>query len=327
MMENKRKRGLGRGLSALIGNEPIVAPQAEQETVVAEKQEVKEPEIREVIKEVIKEVEVVKEVEVIKEGVQMMDIYQVEPDRSQPRQNFDDEKLDELTESIKQYGVLQPLIVQKKDGFYQIIAGERRWRAARNAGLDKVPVIIKEYNSEETLAISLIENIQREDLSPIEEALAYKRLMEDHQLKQEEVAEKVGKSRSAIANFLRLLNLDETVQGMVADGKISAGHAKVLLGVDSKEKQKKLAQLTIEQELSVRQLEKMVQAVKKPKKEDETDPVEALIYQSIGQKMQDILGTKVNIIQGKRKGKIEIEYYSPDDLERILDMMNQIGQQ
>ena len=326
-MENKRKRGLGRGLSALIGNEPMVATRAEQETVVAEKQEVKEPEIREVIKEVIKEVEVVKEVEVIKEGVQMMDIYQVEPDRSQPRQNFDDEKLDELTESIKQYGVLQPLIVQKKDGFYQIIAGERRWRAARNAGLDKVPVIIKEYNSEETLAISLIENIQREDLSPIEEALAYKRLMEDHQLKQEEVAEKVGKSRSAIANFLRLLNLDETVQGMVADGKISSGHAKVLLGVDSKEKQKKLAQLTIEQELSVRQLEKMVQAVKKPKKEDETDPVEALIYQSIGQKMQDILGTKVNIIQGKRKGKIEIEYYSPDDLERILDMMNQIGQQ
>lgn len=327
MMENKRKRGLGRGLSALIGNEPMAAPRAEQETVVAEKQEVKEPEIREVIKEVIKEVEVVKEVEVIKEGVQMMDIYQVEPDRSQPRQNFDDEKLDELTESIKQYGVLQPLIVQKKDGFYQIIAGERRWRAARNAGLDKVPVIIKEYNSEETLAISLIENIQREDLSPIEEAKAYKRLMEEHHLKQEEVAEKVGKSRSAIANFLRLLNLDETVQLMVEEGSISAGHAKVLLGVESKEKQKKLAELTAEQELSVRQLEKLVQAAKKPKKEEENDPVEELIYQSIGQKMQDILGTKVNIIRGKRKGKIEIEYYSPDDLERILDMMNQIGQQ
>ena len=325
-MENKRKRGLGRGLSALIGNEPVVAPQAEQAKTTVEKPEAKEPEIREVIKEVIKEVEVVKEVEVIKEGVQMMDIYQVEPDRSQPRQNFDDEKLEELTESIKQYGVLQPLIVQKKDGFYQIIAGERRWRAARNAGLEKVPVIIKDYNSEETLAISLIENIQREDLSPIEEALAYRRLMEDHQLKQEEVAEKVGKSRSAIANFLRLLNLEESVQGMVADGKLSAGHAKVLLGVEDKEKQKKLAQLTIEQELSVRQLEKMVQAVKKPKKEEETDPVEALIYQSIGQKMQDILGTKVNIIQGKKKGKIEIEYYSPDDLERILDMISQIEQ-
>ena len=256
----------------------------------------------------------------------MMDIYQVEPDRSQPRQNFDDEKLEELTESIKQYGVLQPLIVQKKDGFYQIIAGERRWRAARNAGLEQVPVIIKEYNSEETLAISLIENIQREDLSPIEEAKAYKRLMEEHHLKQEEVAEKVGKSRSAIANFLRLLNLNETVQLMVEEGSISAGHAKVLLGVESKEKQKKLAELTAEQELSVRQLEKLVQAAKKPKKEEENDPVEELIYQSIGQKMQDILGTKVNIIRGKRKGKIEIEYYSPDDLERILDMINQIGQ-
>lgn len=319
-MENKRKRGLGRGLSALIGNDAAIAPQAVQEEQPA-KQQIKEeePKVKEVIKEVIKEVEVVRG------GVQMMDIYQVEPDRSQPRQNFDDDKLEELTESIKQYGVLQPLIVQKKDGFYQIIAGERRWRAAKNAGLEQVPVIIKEYNSEEILAISLIENIQREDLSPIEEALAYKRLMEEYHLKQEAVAEKVGKSRSAIANFLRLLNLEESVQTMVAEGRLSAGHAKVLLGIDAKEKQKKLAELTVQEDLSVRQLEKMIQAAKKPKKEEETDPVQGLIYESIGQRMQDIFGTKVNIIQGKRKGKIEIEYYSPDDLERIMDMINQIG--
>lgn len=255
----------------------------------------------------------------------LLNINQVEPNPNQPRKRFNEDKLQELADSIKVHGIIQPLVVQKEGDRYIIIAGERRWRAARNAGLEQVPVIIKEYNSEETLAISLIENIQREDLSPIEEAKAYKRLMEEHHLKQEEVAEKVGKSRSAIANFLRLLNLDETVQLMVEEGSISAGHAKVLLGVEPKEKQKKLAELTAEQELSVRQLEKLVQAAKKPKKEEENDPVEELIYQSIGQKMQDILGTKVNIIQGKRKGKIEIEYYSPDDLERILDMINQIG--
>ena len=315
-MENKRKRGLGRGLSALIGNDTAI----DAHTVPEVQQENKQEESK--VKEVIKEVEVLKET---RDGVQMMDIYQVEPDRSQPRQSFNDESLEELTSSIKQYGVLQPLIVQKKDGFYHIIAGERRWRAAKNAGLDQVPVIIKDYNSEETLEISLIENIQREDLSPIEEAKAYKRLMEEYRLKQEEVAEKVGKSRSTIANFLRLLNLEESVQGLVAENRLSAGHAKVLLSVESKERQKELAELILQEDLSVRQLEKLLQPAKKPKREDETDPVQNLIYDSIGQRMQDILGTKVSIIQGKRKGKIEIEYYSPDDLERIMEMINQIG--
>lgn len=301
-MENKiKKRGLGRGLSALMGNdtEAVAAPQREEQ---------KNNEIEK------------------KDGVQLVDIYQVEPDRAQPRQNFDDESLEELTASIKQYGVLQPLIVQKKDGFYQIIAGERRWRAAKQAGVEKVPVIIKEYTSEEILEVSLIENIQREDLSPIEEAKAYKRLMEEYHLKQDEVADKVGKSRSALANALRLLNLEEEVQVWVEGGALSTGHAKVLLGIKEKEKQRELATRTIEEGWSVRQLEKVLELEKKEKSkpQKDTDAVQELIYQSIGHQMQDVLGTKVNIIQGKRKGRIEIEYYSVDDLERIMDMINQI---
>ncbi len=307
-MENKtKKRGLGRGLSALMGGG--------------------ESEVLQVTKD--KPVENDQADHKRTEGVCWIDIYQVEPDRAQPRQKFDDESLEELTASIRQYGVLQPLIVQEKDGFYQIIAGERRWRAAKNAGVEKVPVIIKEYTSEEVLEISLIENIQREDLSPIEEAKAYKRLMEEYQLRQEEVAEKVGKSRSALANALRLLNLEETVQGWVEVGALSAGHAKVLLGIKEKEIQRILAQKVIEEGLSVRQLEKILELEKKKKQQAEAiqepeDTVQALIYNSLGQQMQDILGTKVNIVQGKRKGKIEIEYYSAEDLERIMDMINRI---
>lgn len=307
-MENKtKKRGLGRGLSALMGSGESEALQVTKDKPAENAQTDHKR----------------------TEGVCWVDIYQVEPDRAQPRQKFDDESLEELTASIKQYGVLQPLIVQEKDGFYQIIAGERRWRAAKNAGVEKVPVIIKEYTSEEVLEISLIENIQREDLSPIEEAKAYKRLMEEYQLRQEEVAEKVGKSRSALANALRLLNLEETVQGWVEVGALSAGHAKVLLGIKEKETQRILAQKVIEEGLSVRQLEKILELEKKKKQQAETiqepeDAVQALIYNSLGQQMQDILGTKVNIVQGKRKGKIEIEYYSAEDLERIMDMINRI---
>lgn len=304
-MDNKiKKRGLGRGLNALIGaasETSTTGPKEEQRTSDST------------------------ETSMNRSGVLMLDIYQVEPDRSQPRQKFDDDSMEELTASVKQYGVLQPLIVQEKDGYYQIIAGERRWRAAKNAGISQIPVIVKDYNSEETLEISLIENIQREDLSSIEEAKAYRRLLNEYHLKQEEIAEKVGKSRSAIANCLRLLNLEESVQGLVASGKLSAGHAKVLLGVEDKEKQKELASLILQEDWSVRQLEKALQTVKHPKKETgEANSVESLIYDSISRRMQDILGTKVNIVQGKRKGKIEIEYYSSEDLERLMEMINQI---
>lgn len=303
-MDNKiKKRGLGRGLSALMGNDAEVMAASEKEE---------------------QKINIIEK----KDGVQLLDIYQVEPDRAQPRQNFDDESLEELTASIKQYGVLQPLIVQKKEGFYQIIAGERRWRAAKKAGIEKIPVIIKEYTSEEMLEVSLIENIQREDLSPIEEAKAYKRLMEEYHLKQDEVADKVGKSRSALANALRLLNLEEEVQVWVEVGALSTGHAKVLLGIKEKEKQHELAARTIDEGWSVRQLERALELERKQsqkvQKAESIDTVQELIYDSIGHQMQDILGTKVNIIQGKRKGKIEIEYYSAEDLERIMDMINQI---
>lgn len=296
-----KKRGLGRGLSALISSTDPAQP------------EVNVPAATE------------KEAEKLAAGVQMVDIYKVEPDRSQPRQNFKDEALEELTASIAQYGVLQPLLVQKKDDYYQIIAGERRWRAAKNAGVTEVPVIVKEYSSEEVLEISLIENIQREDLSPLEEARAYQRLIKEYHLKQEDVAKKVGKSRTTITNSLRLLNLEEEVQGYVERGELSTGHAKVLLGVDRKDDQIAFAVKTIIEEYSVRQLEQLIarkKAENTPKRIEEELEAEALAYDAVGQRMQDILGTKVNIVRGKRKGKIEIEYYSTEDLERILGIMD-----
>lgn len=309
-MDNKiKKRGLGRGLSALMGSDaafPSTGQTQTENTAMQPEMQSNQP-----------------------DGVQMVDIYLVEPDGQQPRQNFGEESLAELTASIQQYGVLQPLIVQKRNNRYQIIAGERRWRAAKNAGIKEIPVIIKEYSSEEMLEISLIENIQREDLSPLEEAKAYKRLIEEYQLRQEEVAEKVGKSRSSIANSLRLLNLDPQVQMLVEAGAISTGHAKVLLGVTPKERQQELAKRVAEEGLSVRQLEKLVELQGKEEqktKEKTESTVEDLIYASIGNQMQDILGTKVNIVQGKRKGKIEIEYYSSEDLERLMEMFNQIRQ-
>ena len=296
-----KKRGLGRGLSALISSTDPAQP------------------------EINTSFDGGAETEIGTAGVQMIDIYRVEPDRNQPRQNFEDTALEELTASIAQYGVLKPLLVQKKDDYYQIIAGERRWRAAKNAGVSEVPVIVKEYSSEEVLEISLIENIQREDLSPLEEAKAYQRLIDEHHLKQEDVAKRVGKSRSTITNSLRLLNLADEVQELVEEGSLSTGHAKVLLSVGTKEEQVKLAKQVVAEDLSVRQLEQLLarkkaeKPGKPPKAESEA---EALAYEAISQKMQDALGTKVTIVRGKRKGKIEIEYYSPEDLERILGIMD-----
>ena len=305
MEKNPKKRGLGRGPNAPIGGTNLI--QGENET-----QSVPQPQPASEEKPAAE----------VHGGIQMMDIYEIEPDYLQPRQYFDRQSLEELTESIKQYGVLQPLIVQKKDGCYQIIAGERRWRAAKDAGLKEIPVIIKEYSDEETIEISLIENIQREDLNPIEEAQAYQRLMNEYHLNQEEVALKVGKSRSAIANFLRLLRLEESVQRMVADGSISMGHAKALMSVRDLKKQKELANMVFQRDLSVRQLEKLVYMPPKEKKEiSEESDVQTLLYASMEQRMQDILGTKVNVVRGKKKGKIEIEYYPEEDLERIYELL------
>mgnify|MGYP000020890141 FL=1 len=255
-----------------------------------------------------------------------MKINEVEPNRDQPRKNFDEDALLELSDSIKQFGVLQPLLVRKRKDYYEIIAGERRWRAAKLAGVKEVPVIEKEYTDQEILEIGLIENIQRENLNPIEEAIAYKRLLEEFNLKQDEVAERVSKSRTAVTNSMRLLKLSDKVQQMIIDDMISTGHARALLAIDDPELQYTLANKIFDEKLSVRETEKLVKEIKNPKKPKEKKPVaNSFIYQDLEEKMKSVFGTKVSIAsKGKGKGKIEIEYYSDDELEHLFDMMMSI---
>ena len=261
-----------------------------------------------------------------KSGVQVMKINEVEPNRDQPRKNFDEDALLELSDSIKQFGVLQPLLVRKRKDYYEIIAGERRWRAAKLAGVKEVPVIEKEYTDQEILEIGLIENIQRENLNPIEEAIAYKRLLEEFNLKQDEVAERVSKSRTTVTNSMRLLKLSDKVQQTIIDDMIPTGHARALLAIDDPELQYTLANKIFDEKLSVRETEKLVKEIKNPKKPKEKKPVaNSFIYQDLEEKMKSVFGTKVSIAsKGKGKGKIEIEYYSDDELEHLFDMMMSI---
>jgi ParB family chromosome partitioning protein len=251
---------------------------------------------------------------------------EIEPNREQPRKHFDEDSLLELAESIKQYGIIQPLVVQKRKDYYEIIAGERRWRAAKMAGLKEVPVIVKNYTEQEIVEISLIENIQRENLNPIEEAQAYKRLLTEFQLKQDEVAERVSKSRTAVTNSMRLLKLDEKVQQMVIDDMISSGHARALLAVEDKEMQYTLAMKIFDEKLSVREVEKLVKSVQnkeEEKKKEEKD--NSFIYKDIEERIKTILGTKVKVKNRKsNKGCIEIEYYSNQELERLLDLFESL---
>ena len=263
----------------------------------------------------------------------MLKISLIEPNRDQPRKVFEEEPLLELAESIKQFGIIQPLVVTKKDNYYEIIAGERRWRAAKLAGLKEVPVIIKEYTDQEIMGISLIENIQREDLNAIEEAQAYQKLLKEFHLTQEEVARRVSKSRTAITNTMRLLKLDEKIQNMVIENEISSGHARALLAIEDKEVQHQTAQRIVSEQLSVRETEQMVRDLLNPevKTSEEKKPVkkqlesELTAYREAEDKLKSILGTKV-IIQKKdnNKGKIEIEYYSVEDLDRIIELMEKI---
>lgn len=263
-----------------------------------------------------------------KSGEQLIKITKIEPNRNQPRTNFEEDSLIELADSIKQFGILQPLIVQKKDDYYEIIAGERRWRAAKIAGLKEVPVIIKDFSKQEVVEIALIENIQRENLNPIEEALAYKRLLTEFSLKQDEVAERVSKSRTAVTNSMRLLKLNEKVQQMIIDDMISTGHARALLAIDDKEQQFILANKIFDEKLSVRETEKLIKNIKNPKKvvEEKAEVQNAsFIYKDLEEKMKMHMGTKVNINQKKNgKGKIEIEYYSNEELEHIFEMIMSI---
>lgn len=261
-----------------------------------------------------------------KDGQVMMKINDVEPNREQPRKNFEEDALLELADSIKQFGVLQPLIVQKRKDYYEIIAGERRWRAAKLAGVKEVPVIVKNYTDQEILEISLIENIQRENLNPIEEAMAYKKLLNEFKLKQDEVAERVSKSRTAVTNSMRLLKLDERVQQMIIDDMISTGHARALLAIEDKEQQYILANKVFDEKLSVRDTEKLVKELKKPKKAKEKPVIQnAFVYEDLEERIKSIIGSKVHVNhKANGKGKIEIEYYSDNDLERIFELLMSI---
>ena len=256
-----------------------------------------------------------------KSGEVILKINDVEPNKNQPRRTFNEDSLIELSESIKQHGIVQPLVVAKQKDYYEIIAGERRWLAAKIAGLKEVPVIIKDYSPQEIMEVALIENIQREDLNPIEEAKAYKNLIDEYNLKQDQVAEKVSKSRTAVTNALRLLKLDDRVQEMLINENISSGHARALLGLDDAEKQYNIATQIFDEKLSVRETEKLVKQINrpeqppKPKKELKND----FVYRDIEEKLKEKIGTKVKINRKTEdKGKIEIEYYSPEELEKIL---------
>ena len=306
------KKGLGKGIDVLI-------PQAKEKTK-SEKENIK---TKEVIKEVVKEV--IKEVDTI-------DVNKIEPNKNQPRKSFDEDSIHELAESIKLRGIIQPLVVQKGEkGLYTIIAGERRWRAAKIAGLKDIPVVVKNYSNQEIMEIALIENIQREDLNPIEEAEAYEQLIKEYNLRQDEVAEKVSKSRVAITNSLRLLKLDERVRRMVIEEKLKSGHARTLIPIEDGDLQYEIAQKIFDENLSVRETEKLVKKIQNNKdipveKKKVSDPAMEAIYHDLEEKMKSILGTKVAINKkDDQKGKIEIEYYSMDELDRIIDLIRTIA--
>ncbi|MBD5475086.1 MAG: ParB/RepB/Spo0J family partition protein [Lachnospiraceae bacterium] len=292
------KRGLGKGLDAIIPSGNVNTAPSKTSTDQAND---KDPET-------------------------IVKITQVEPNREQPRKNFDEDALQELADSIKQFGLLQPILVQDRKTYYEIIAGERRWRAAKLAGLKEVPVIIRDYTEQEIVEISLIENIQREDLNPIEEAQAYKRLLTEFNLKQDEVAERVSKSRTAVTNSMRLLKLCDEVQQMIIDDMLSTGHARALITIEDPEQQYTIAQKIFDEKLSVRDVEKLVKNLnkpEKPKKEISEDKSLEIIYQDLAEKLKQVLGTKVEISsKGSGTGKIEIEFYNHDDLDRITELLS-----
>ena len=309
-MAGRRTGGLGKGLDALIPNKaggPSKEPAKKTRSAVVKKDKLTEKDNP--------------------AAERLVKISSVEPNLNQPRRHFDEDALLELSESIKQYGVLQPLLVSDKKDYFEIIAGERRWRAAKMAGLKEVPVVVKEFTDQEIVEISLIENIQREDLNPIEEAMAYKRLMEEFHLKQDEIADRVAKSRTAVTNSMRLLKLSSKVQEMVIADMISAGHARALLGISDEALQETTAMKVFDEKLSVRETEKLVKNLVSPAKKVKTErnTAEDAIYESLEEKMKGIRGTKVSIQRKKNnKGKIEIEYYSRDELERIIDLFESI---
>ncbi|MDK2877734.1 MAG: ParB family transcriptional regulator, chromosome partitioning protein [Thermoanaerobacteraceae bacterium] len=271
------KRGLGKGLSALI-------PMDDKE----------------------------------QENVQDIKISEIKANKNQPRKKFDEEKIRELSDSIKEHGVLQPIIVRKKDGGYELVAGERRWRAAQKAGIEKIPAIIKDLSDADVMEIALIENLQREDLNPLEEAEAYKKLIDEFGMTQEELSKRVGKSRSQIANTVRLLNLDEEIKKLISEEKLTAGHARALLAIEDKKERLKIAKKISESNMSVRETEETVKIKTQEKKKNKNQEINP-VFIDITEKLQRALGTRVKVKGTEKRGKIEIEYYSEDELERILE--------
>lgn len=297
-------RGLGKGLDALIPN-----------SAGKDKSSNKTNENKEEKKEIIEK----------GSNEHIIKITKIEPNRKQPRKKFDEDALQELADSIKQFGLLQPILVQDRNTFYEIVAGERRWRAAKLAGLREVPVIIKKFSDQEIVEISLIENIQRENLNPIEEAQAYKRLLTEFNLKQDQVAERVSKSRTAVTNSMRLLKLCEDVQQMVIEDMISTGHARTLIGIENPKLQYEVAQKIFDEKMSVREAEKLVKNIGKEKKEKLEKSIDSglqIIYHDLEEKMKDSLGTKVCILPKENgAGKIEIDFFSHDELDRIMEIL------
>ncbi len=302
------KKGLGRGLGAIFGEDVV---KESNEELANTKKAISSP--REETG-----------------GEIMVKVSLIEPNRDQPRKDFNEEELQELAESIKNYGVLQPLLVQKKGTSYELIAGERRWRAAKLAGLREVPVVLREYNKQQAMEIALIENVQRSDLNPIEEAQAYQQLVKEFHLTQEEIAVRVSKNRATITNAMRLLKLDSQIQDLLIKGMISSGHARALLSLEDGQLQKKAAQEILDRGLSVRETEKLVKKMGKdlsPKEEkaEKRDDALTLIFRELEDRMKSIMGTKVSIHnKDKNKGRIEIEYYSEAELERIVEMIESI---
>ncbi len=311
-----KRTGLGKGLGAIFGDEVMESaaeeqekknhPKPEQVNIKTDKKE-EEPEV----------------------GREMfLKLSAIEPNHNQPRMEFREESLMELAESMKEYGVLQPLLVQKKGDFYEIIAGERRWRAAKLAGLKEVPVVIREYTKQQSMEIALIENVQREDLNPIEEAKAYQKLMQEFGLKQEEIATRVAKNRVTITNSMRLLKLENRVQDMLIQNQITGGHARALLAVDDPELQFQIAGRIVAENLSVREVEKLVKSLskkKEPKEKKEEDESIFLIFRELEDRMKTAMGTKVSINRkDSNKGRVEIEYYSEAELERIVELIESI---
>ena len=315
-----KRTGLGKGLGAIFGEDVVEKAPAnllKEESgnyKVHKEKSGKETAKGETVDETKKE--------------QFLKLSQIEPNHEQPRKDFNADLIHELAASIKQFGVLQPLLVQKKGDHYEIIAGERRWRAAKEAGLKEVPVVIREYTKQQTMEIALIENVQREDLNPIEEALAYQQLMQEFDLTQEEIATRVSKNRATITNSMRLLKLDKRVQDLLISGQLSSGHARALLTVENEEQQYQAALKIVAEKMSVRDVEKLVKQLGRPKKVKKTEEEErdiSFIFHDLEERMKQVMGTKVNINKkDKNKGRIEIEYYSEAELERLVELIESI---